>query len=165
MGGPPSARRGRGAAGAPLKLPVESKEAAETEGRELYAQARAVAGLAPAEAQVLGLLSPIFAAAPHDRLLVEVEVLIDTRRYDWAVVRAQTACEVFATLALDRIARGRVDDDRAPSTLFRSVSLGDRKDRIMFHELTGVEIAAQAWWPSYDLHRNRRNEIVHAGQP
>jgi hypothetical protein len=142
-----------------IEVPAEQQGVAEVEGRELYAQARARAGLAPDGDPQIAVLSAVPAAAPYERLLDEAEALIDRREYDWAVVRSQTACEVYAALALDRIA-GDIGEDRR---VFRKIWLGDRADRARFRDLTGAEIAQQPWWPSYHAHVLRRNAIVHQG--
>jgi HEPN domain-containing protein len=135
---------------------------AETEAQRLYTRARAHASLSPKPGHILGALSPLFAAAPHARLLDEAQTLIEAERFDWAVVRAQTACETYAVLALNHIARGRAEKGKDGSDLFRAVSLRHRVDRALFRDLTGFEIGAESWWTAYDLRVERRNGIVHA---
>jgi hypothetical protein len=135
---------------------------AETEAQRLYARARRQASLSPKPCHIFGALSPIFAAAPHARLLEEAETLIEAERFDWAVVRAQTACETYAVLALDHIGRGRAENGKEGSDLFRTVSLRHRVDRALLRDLTGFEIGSEPWWADYDLHVERRNGIVHA---
>jgi HEPN domain-containing protein len=139
------------------------QEDAEKRAGELYARARERADLRPRDAPVLGALSPIFAAAPHVRLLDEARIHIDHQRYELAVVRAQTACEVYARLALDLLARDVAEHGKRPSSLFRNASLGDPADRALLRALTGYRIGAEERWGSYRAHVQRRNEIVHAG--
>jgi hypothetical protein len=147
-----------------IEVRTEKQEDAEKRASELYARAREQADLLPRDAPVLGALSPIFAASPHERLLDEAASHIDHQRYELAVVRAQTACEVYARLALDRVARDVAErDQNRPSSLFRSVSLRARPDRALLRALTGHQIADEKWWTSYCEHVERRNEIVHAG--
>jgi hypothetical protein len=146
-----------------IEVRTAKQEDAEQQARDVYAEAREAAQLRPCDAEVLGALSPIFAAAPHDRLLGEAATHIEQKRFELAVVRAQTACEVYARLALDRIARDVAEPGTKPSSLFRSVSLRDRSDRALFLALTGFQIGAERWWGSYRAHVERRNEIIHAG--
>lgn len=143
-----------------IEVRTERQEEAERQASEWYARARQQAHLPPREAQVLGALSPIFAASPHQRLLDEAATHIEHQRYEWAVVRAQTACELYGKLALAHFAR-KIPKDCKES--FRAGSLGHRHDRRLFRDLTGVEIGSEAWWPRYRQHLDRRHEIVHEG--
>jgi HEPN domain-containing protein len=149
--------------GAPIlsiEVRTEKHEQAERQASEWYARARQQADLSPREAQVLGALSPIFAASPHKRLLDEAAKHIEHQRYEWAVVRAQTACELYGKLALAHFAR-KIPNGGERS--FRTGSLGHRHDRQLFRDLTGVELGREAWWSSYRRHLDRRHEIVHEG--
>ncbi len=96
-------------------------------------------------------------------MLDEAEGHLATERYEWALIRAQTACEMYARLALDRIAHDLPEDAGKGYRLFRRVTLLDSSDRALFRALTGKAIGAQEWWTSYRLHVERRNDIVHAG--
>jgi hypothetical protein len=142
-----------------IDVQAESHAAAEATGERVYAAAREQAGLPPEPLVILSVLTPLFAAAPHDRLLDEAVALIDSQRYDWAVVRAQTTCELYAEKALGRLARGLADDDQKP---LRKVSLTDPRDRALLQALTGIAMQEQAWWSSYRVHLRTRNQIVHA---
>jgi hypothetical protein len=144
-----------------MDVRAPSRESAEREAERLYARARAHAGLQSGPALILGALTPMFAAAPHDRLIDDADLLIEIERFDWAVVRAQTACETYAVLALDHIAEGRAGEGKRGSDLFRAVTLSDRRDRALLRELTGVRIGCEGWWANYRLHVERRNAIVH----
>ena len=146
-----------------IEARTERQEDAEKQARELYSRARERADLPLRDAQVLGALSPIFAASPYQRMLEEAASHIEYQRYELAAVRAQTACEMYARLALDRVARDVTEQGKRPSSLFRNVSLGDPADRALLYALTGFQIGAEEWWKSYRAHVQRRNEIVHAG--
>jgi len=147
-----------------LTVPAESRESATSTAEEIFARAREQAGLPVRPAHVLGALSPLFSAvASHESLLDEAEILIADGRHEWAVVRAQTAAEMYAKQALDRLAYGMREDDRPGSTVFRSVTLKDSRDRALLHCLTGVKIGQEHWWPSYSAHVDRRHEVVHRG--
>jgi HEPN domain-containing protein len=141
---------------------AESLADAESETEQLYARAREEAGLPAKAALILGTLPPLLAAAPYERVLNEADSLVEEKSYEWAVVRAQTAAEMYAKRALDHIADGVVEGDQKASRLFRKVSLLDPSDQALLRALTGVAIAAEEWWESYKLHVERRNQIVHA---
>jgi hypothetical protein len=145
-----------------IEARTEKQEDAEKRARELYARARERADLLPRDAQVLGALSPIFAAAPYERMLDDAATHIEHERYELAVVRAQTACELYGRLALKHFARKSPEGEERT---FRSSSssLAYREDRQLLRDLTGVEIGNEAWWPGYRKHLDRRNEIVHEG--
>lgn len=143
-----------------IEARTEKQVDAEKQVSELYARAREQADLPPRDAQVLGALSPIFAESPHERLLDEAATHIGQQRYELAVVRAQTACEVYGKLALTHFARKRPEGEKR-SFLSSSLARGD--DQRLFRDLTGVEIETEAWWRAYRQHLDRRNEIVHEG--
>jgi hypothetical protein len=88
-----------------IEVRSEKQEDAEKRASELYARVREQANLPPDEAPVLGALAPIFAAAPYERLLDDAANHIEHQRYELAVVRAQTACELYGKLALAHFAR------------------------------------------------------------
>jgi hypothetical protein len=142
-----------------IDVRVESQAQAKDDAVRIYNRARERAGLPTADALVLGTLTPIFADAPHSRLLTEAEGHIETGRREWAVLRAQTACEVYAKKALKRVAMRLPDDARK----FRTMTLRDRRDRVVLRAATGVAVGEQSWWPQYELHLQRRDKIVHAG--
>ncbi len=147
-----------------IEVPADSHAAAEHEAVGIYARARERAGLPQTDPLVLGALTPIFADALHARLLDEAEGHILTGRREWGVVRAQTACEVYARGALNRLAVGLHEDGRKePYRLFRALTFRDPSDRALLRALTGVAIGEQSWWPAYRLHVERRHHIVHAG--
>src|SRR5262249_42652983 len=138
----------------------EKQEDAEKQASELYAQAREQADLPPHDAQVLGALSPIFAESPHERPMDEAATHLGQQRYELALSRAHTACELYGKLALAHFVRERAESD---GRSFRGNSLARGDDQQLFRDLTGVEIETEAWWPAYRKHLDRRNEIVHEG--
>jgi hypothetical protein len=69
-----------------------------------YRLARELAGSPEARAYPRRSLTA-FAGAPHARSLEEAWEHVASERYEWAVARSQTACEMYARIALDRIAR------------------------------------------------------------
>ena len=144
-----------------IEVRADTHAEAEAEAVEVYSRARGHAGLPAVDAPVLGALTPIFADAPHARLLSEAEGHIETGRPEWGVIRAQTACEMYAQLALDHIAI-RLPDENKPDRLFRALTFLDRRDRALLRTVTGVAIGEQEWWGEYRLHVERRNAIVHA---
>jgi hypothetical protein len=137
-----------------IDVRVESQAQAKDDAVRIYNRARERAGLPTADALVLGALTPIFADAPHSHLLTEAEGHIETGRREWAVLRAQTACEVYAKKALKRVAMRLPDDARK----FRTMTLRDRRDRVLLRVATGVAVGEQSWWPQYELHLQRRDK-------
>jgi HEPN domain-containing protein len=146
-----------------IDVRAKSHAAAEVEGGQIYARARKEAALPSAPPLLLGVLTPLFGPEPYGRLLDDARVLIESQRYELAVVRAQTACELFARQALDWLAIGLVSADQQPSSLFRKLSLVDRRDRALLQALTGMAIHREAWWDGYRGHLTRRNQVVHDG--
>jgi HEPN domain-containing protein len=144
-----------------LDVAAESHADAEAEAARLYARAREEAGLAPAAPSTLGVRTPIFGPSPWSRLLEEARRLIETGRNEMAVIRAQTAAELFARQALTGLTAHLREDDERLGTLFPKLSLVDRRSRALLHAITGSEIDKQNWWSAYRIHVERRNAVVH----
>jgi hypothetical protein len=89
-------------------------------------------------------------------------------RYDLAVLRAQTSCEVLARKALAGGLRAELGRQRGDALLDRksvrlSFSLGDGRTLELLHVLTGHRPTTEPWWKHYRDHLVRRNGVVHGG--
>jgi hypothetical protein len=134
-----------------------------------YEQARAAAGLPLQEAEIVGLLPPMFGGEVWDRLWEEAQVLHIQGRHELAVVRAQTACECLSREALAGMLRARVGREReyladAIVQLCRA-TLNDGRTQQLIRTVTGDgwRVTSEPWWQDYQAHLRRRNGIVHHG--
>jgi hypothetical protein len=149
---------------------ADSQMRAIGEATAIYQRARLAAGLPLADAEIVGLLPPIFAGQVYDLLWDEANQLFTQGRYELAVVRAQTACECLARFALEGMVRGRVGQERgylaeAIVPLLRA-ALNDARTQQFISATTGGSWKAtqQPWWSDYTgPHMRRRNGIVHHG--
>ena len=134
-----------------------------------YTRLRRAAGLAAEPALVVSLERPGRPyRSPDSReytLMTEAKRVLDIgSNFEWAVVLAQTACEVYVRDILERcsatLGEAAVDTvQRLPSSNLASASV-----RRVFREMTGYTPPAEAdWWHDYQAHAQRRHRIVHAG--
>jgi HEPN domain-containing protein len=139
----------------------DPRELAEKAWMQLLRKA-AVEGMAPS---FVGFLPPTWDDPRHERLRREAAEFFAEERYDLAVVRAQTACEVLALTAIAgalRGAIGRERGDRLSKTM--RPALSDKATQEILAALTGSHPRKTSWWEAYSVHRSRRNHIVHGGQ-
>lgn len=93
--------------------------------------------------------------------------LIDDGQPEFAVVAAQTACELYTELAVNKLLRARDLGDLGEavgSMLPRTFSLDNDRHHRIFRALTNKSPRGQDWWKAYAAHVERRNGIVHAGK-
>jgi len=151
---------------ATLQITVSAASAAEAEAaaRDAYLSARLDAGLPEREPLTIGVRASGYGEVPHARLLEESRRLIESDRTDLAVVRAQTACEMFAREALVELTEDlREPDERLRNLFPNGYALVDRRSRALLQLLTGSSIHTQDWWPTYRAHVQRRNDVIHEG--
>ena len=101
----------------------------------------------------------------HFALLESAQQLFQRGQLEFAVVAAQTACEVYVELAITELLRARQlgpFEDVIPQ-LLNGYSLMDSRGRKVFAAVTGREVQQAAFWPHYKAHVERRNHIVHRG--
>jgi hypothetical protein len=162
-----------------FQIEAASHEEAYAEAVELYADLRATAGLAEA-APLAGTIttlrepgieprsepSPPPPPPPYRRLLNKAKALNGAGEYEYAVVAAQTACEVAIGDAM------RSQLARQSSTLLQAVTdligggrwaMTDKRVQGVWAGLTGDGFRQLDFWPAYDQHTGRRHKIVHAG--
>ena len=91
-------------------------------------------------------------------------VLASGSHFEWAVVLAQTACEVYVRDILERRAAQLGDDALDSVSELTSTNLASDSVRRTFHRITGyTPLNESGWWRDYQAHAQRRHRIVHAG--
>jgi HEPN domain-containing protein len=139
---------------------------------DVYQRLRRVAGLDLQPARVVSLERPTRKGRSRRRkhrrdvtLMKEATRVLRSESYfEWAVVLAQTACEVYVRDILERRAAQLGDAaikevERLPGT-----NLANESVRRTFHEMTGYAPPDEdEWWRDYQAHAQRRHRIVHAG--
>jgi hypothetical protein len=139
---------------------------------DVYQRLRRVAGLDAHPARVVALAqssSMSGSRSPEHRLDVTLmqeahRVLNSDSYFEWVVVLAQTACEVYACDILDRRGAELVGAAAASASQLASGNLDNERVRRVFHELTGYTPPQETeWWRDYQAHAQRRHRIVHAG--
>jgi hypothetical protein len=168
---------GTGSAEIYLEIPADSRDDAVRQAKAVYADLRAQAGLPPAE-PLYGFLGqsghfpsePISPPSPQrpDELADRSRQLFDEKTYDYAIVAAQTACEVTT---FDAITKLLEDSSESAALRFtnrwlatnKRYSLNEDRLRELWNVFTGDEIQKEAWWRPYQEHVVRRHRIVHEG--
>ena len=139
---------------------------------DVYQRLRRVAGLEAQPARVVALARPPrprrSRASEHRldvRLMREAQrVLNSESHYEWVVVLAQTACEVYVRDILDRRAAQLEEAAISLVAQLPSCNLDNERVRRVFEEWTGYAPPQDAeWWRDYQAHAQRRHRIVHAG--
>ena len=139
---------------------------------DVYQRLRRAAGLDAEPARVVSLERPSRKSKSRRRkhrldvrLMNEAtRVLRSESHFEWAVVLAQTACEVYVRDILERRAAQLGDAaveavERLPGT-----NLANKSVLRTFHEMTGYTPPDDyEWWREYQAHAQRRHRIVHAG--
>lgn len=102
----------------------------------------------------------------HLELIALARQLCDEDKPDLAVVAAQTACEVYAEVAIRDLLKARElgEFEEVIPELLTGYSLMDRRGQRVFHALTGESIQRSELWASYKAHVERRNLVVHRGK-
>lgn len=85
--------------------------------------------------------------------------------YRFAVVAAQTACELYLEVAVTELLKARLQE---PFTslipdLMHTFSMLDQRGPKVWRALTGQRIQAAPCWTNYQRHVQRRNTVVHGG--
>ena len=141
---------------------------------DVYQRLRRVAGLPAQPARVVALEGANANRQSRRRrrrqrrdvsLMNEAKrVLNSESRFEWAVVLAQTACEVYVRDILERRAAQLGDDAEQAVAKLPGTNLANEQVRRTFHELTGYTPPREGeWWRDYQAHVQRRHRIVHAG--
>lgn len=101
----------------------------------------------------------------HFDLLRLARQLLDEHKPDLAVVTAQTACEVYAEVAITEMLKARQleEFEEVIPALLNSFSLKDKRGQLVFHALTGKRIQQADFWADYHAHVQRRHAVIHRG--
>jgi hypothetical protein len=158
-----------------LQLAAIDPDDAIAQADAVYAQLRTRAKLPPAKA-LYGFLGPTgqFRQPPrarpaHERLAFRATELFDQGSYDYAVVAAQTACEVLVFESMTELlgiggGPGAEIFTRSWFPKQKSHTLKEEAVRDLWNALTEDEIQTQqGWWATYCDHLNLRNAVVHHG--
>jgi HEPN domain-containing protein len=124
---------------------------------------RREASLERGPALALGYISPQWQRSPASQMGKEAIALLKQGRDALAILRAQTACELLITEAVQSFLRGDHPLVSTGKLLRRPVTLADRGSLEILTLLTGKRIQDATWWPQYVEHRKRRNAIAHEG--
>lgn len=101
----------------------------------------------------------------HKQLFKLARELLEDEKPGLAVVTAQTACEVYAEIAIAEMLKARSlgeFEDVIPK-LLSSFSLKDKRGQAVFHALTGEHVQQADFWKRYHEHVERRHAVVHRG--
>lgn len=102
-------------------------------------------------------------------LMVAME-FIEAKRFDYATIAIQTAVEIFVEQQLLMIIGwrnlGPLGDLVTGQFVRPPYNFRDARLRALWTALTADKIEGhdKTWWPSYNEHVKRRNEIVHGGR-
>jgi hypothetical protein len=124
---------------------------------------RGLAGLERQPAVVLGYISPSWRRNAAASISKEAIALLQQNRDALAVIRAQTACELFIAKAFDDLLKDKFPAVTASKILRRPTNLSDEYSRELLLLLTGELVQQSPWWSAYSSHQKRRNAIVHKG--
>jgi hypothetical protein len=139
---------------------------------DVYQRLRRVAGLDAQPARVVSLeRASRKGKSRHPKQRLDVTLMNEATRvlnsesyFEWAVVLAQTACEVYARDILERRA-ARLGDVAIDSVArLPGTNLANQSVRRTFCEITGYTSPDETeWWREYQAHAQRRHRIVHDG--
>ena len=161
-------------AGSELKeLVLFSRESDGARARDAvvddYQRLRRVAGLHAEPAMVVSLERPARRhrsphALFHTVMREATRVLRTGSNFEWAVVLAQTACEVLVLDILKRGARKRGVDAIGAVEGLSGTNLASPRVRQVFVDVIGhPPPEGEQWWRDYQTHAQRRHRIVHGG--
>jgi hypothetical protein len=146
-----------------LSVFAESSTEAVEEASYRYRQILSRAGLPKIEAQVLGYISPWWGQKVAIRLGDEAVNLLKQKRFELAVIRLQTSCELHVYDYMETLLEERHPGMDVGALVRRPASLRDKQSKAFLQLLTGKRIQDESWWPKYFEHLKRRNAIVHEG--
>ena len=103
--------------------------------------------------------------APYHIVMTKATRALDVEsNFEWAVVLAQTACEVLVRDILERGARKRGVNAIDAARGLSGTNLASPGVRRAFVDVIGhPPPEGERWWREYEVHAQRRHQIVHAG--
>jgi hypothetical protein len=134
------------------------------EAERMYAAARASAGLPEHSPQSIAVTptSLPWADPRHFELLFSARQMLSAGQYEFAIIAAQSAIEVYIEGALTRLLTLYGELGAAVSKTLSRYALRDRQSCAVFEALTGWS-AARNDLPAYHEHVHRRNGVIHRG--
>ncbi len=146
-----------------VRVEAESADEAIGDASWILKKIRRAADLPAEQPLVLGYLSPWWNRPVSRRIAKEAHELLRQGRYELAVIRAQTACELFVAETLAALLQAKHPGVEQASLIRRPATLSDKQSKALLQLLTGERIQDAPWWPRYVAHCKRRNAIVHEG--
>jgi hypothetical protein len=148
-----------------MRVQASTVEEAIGEARHMYRKLRVAADLPPDDTpSILGYISPWWRrGSVHQHIAKEAHELHRQGRYELAVLRIQTACELRVAETLTRLLRDAHSDAQVDRLIRRPTTLADQQTQALAHMLTGQAVQQTPWWFAYTQHLKRRNEIAHRG--
>jgi HEPN domain-containing protein len=152
-----------------LALTVEagSPEIAVSSATDTYMRLRESAGLGFREPAPLFVVAGggLFAAPRHFEFYALADDLVQRGECRFAVVAAQTACELYLEVAVTELLKARLQEPFTSLVpdLLQTFSMLDQRGPKVWRALTGQRIQDAPCWANYQRHVQRRNTIVHSG--
>jgi hypothetical protein len=150
-----------------LTVQAGTAEIAARNATDTYALLREHGGLRFRDPAPLFVVRSGSLLAPprHFEFYALAEALWHKREYRFAVVAAQTACELYLEVAVTELLKARLQDPFASliPDLLRTFSMRDQRGQKVWEALTGKRIQEAPCWANYQRHVERRNDIVHDG--
>jgi hypothetical protein len=139
--------------------------------RGFYASLREAAGITETMQEGVAAIQPLTRFATFEigemQLFRLAEDLYDQGHYNYAVVAAQTVCELVVEGAMQWAVSRHATERLAKVVpeLLSTYSMRDSRGPKVWHALTGRKINEPAeLWTNYCKHVARRNEVVHGGK-
>lgn len=131
----------------------------------VWNQLRSRAGLVPKPPWIGFVVGPIDAPAVyHEQLLAKARGLAVGGHFDYAVVAAQTAFEIYVRNLIHDLGASVMPAAFAEVIKPRSAALRDKQSQALLTALLGRPIVdADALWANYHKHALRRSGVVHEG--
>lgn len=104
---------------------------------------------------------------PYFNILAAAKSRHEEGNFQEAVILAQTAVEIFMERIYDRLfAKRNITDLQLPieRLLYRNYNLGHDKVVSLYEALANDEIRKAPFWPSFKMHNELRNDVVHQGR-
>jgi hypothetical protein len=130
-----------------------------------WTRLRSQAGLVPRPPSIGFVVGPIDEPATyHDELLAKARRLAMAGHFEYAVVAAQTAFEIYTRDLIRDLGLSVMPPAVAELVKPRSAGLRDKQSRALFGALIGRPISDSGQlWNQYNEHVLRRNGVVHEG--
>jgi hypothetical protein len=153
-----------------IEVEVPTRTSAREEALRIYEDLRARAGLPAAQEGLIATIDPLNPLVTFNieqtGLYVHAERMYDEGHYDFAVVAAQTACELLVEGAIQFAVSRHATEPLAQviPDLLTSYTMLDQRGPKVWEAVTGRNIREpKSVWDSYRAHVERRNALIHKG--